>query len=111
MFVFPSVLASLSHLADRPVTVSEQQREWVCLLSSTTAGLEDKGSVGGASAPQNESLRWAGQALVSMADRKWSEAKDAIGRSELVHYRYVHRVLENQNVLLYMGKHVVCLIV
>ena len=65
--------------------MSEQQREWVGLMSSFAAtSLKNEGSEGGASLPPwDESLRRAGQALVSMADGKWSEARDAINRSEL----------------------------
>lgn len=64
-----------------PISVSQQQRDWVCLLSCA-AGMDDRSS-GGVGSTQDGSLGLAGQALVSIADGNWGNARDAISRSEL----------------------------
>ena len=65
--------------------LSEQQREWIqqlydCTLAPDTAA---DGNSSGTTA-RVQSLGWAGQALVGVADGKWNEAKDAIERSKYV---------------------------
>ena len=74
--------ASLQELVDQPVTLSPQQRAWARLLSSLVCLGDDDGvPVAGADA-QESSLGWAGQALVGVADGKWSDARDAVVKSK-----------------------------
>ena len=79
-------LASLEELVAKPLPLSEQQKEQLQQLypsdhidSSVDGG---KGSRGA----RESSLGWAGQALMGVAGRKWTEAKDAIQNSVLQIY-------------------------
>lgn len=68
---------SLQELIEEPVTVSEQQREWVCQLCTPASAAGSTGET----TPMGYSLGWAGQALVCVADSKWNESIDAINKS------------------------------
>lgn len=83
-------------MIDKPVVLTEEQRDWIQLYSTRTqaqAAVDDASSsgTGGGSGrgsvaklSQEYSLGWAGQALVGVADGKWSEARDAIHKSKLL---------------------------
>ena len=85
-------VVSYQELAERPVVISEQQRDWIQLLATLTQtqdtavaaeGGPVRGSGSMAPSPQDCSLGWAGQALIGVADGKWSEARDAADKSML----------------------------
>lgn len=63
---------SLEELVSQPLPLSERQMDWFRRLCSPTDGI---GLVEG-------SLGWAGQALVGVADQKWTEARDTIKKSK-----------------------------
>ena len=77
-FLFYSFLVSRQDLLDKPVTVTEKQREWIQLMGNCTQGHQPARTTASGS---DRSLEWAGHALVGVADGKWTDARDAIGKS------------------------------